>query len=290
MTENRERLKDRIRENLRGSVVSLLISVCLAGVILASIFVLRQLSDKTVGAKACPTDNIADALNLIAPTQLGIAQWQIGDYATYQYSSKLTTPLAIIKKHFGPDGIKSRLSSRDVKFHIIAELNTSGEKRHWLRVTGLDFYRRIPKALYRLVMPNDLRITPEAPMFNFVKDYIPIRTMNCNQASTPLATLVKLDEVALQTPAGRFDCVRYRVEFSTDATPIEIWANSKILPLGIVRVSTPKEVLELTAYGQDTDIQIPELIQPVIEGISTLKKGCSSCHGTPCHEFISPPF
>lgn len=289
MTEKRERLKNHIRESLQGSGISLLISVCLAGVILAGIF-LTQRSDKAVGPKACPTHNIADALNLIASTQLGIAQWQIGDSATYRYTSKLTTPQAVIEKYFGPDGIKARLSSRDVKFHIIAELNTSGEKRHWLRVTGLDFYRKIPKAIYRLVMPNDLRTTPETPWFNFVNDYIPVRTMNCDQTSTPLATLVKLEAVALQTPAGRFDCIRYRVEFSTDATPIEIWVNPKILPLGIVRVSTPKEVLELTDYGRDTDIQIPELIQPVIEGISTLKKGCNSCHGTPCHEFISPPF
>ncbi|MEH0007931.1 MAG: hypothetical protein V6Z82_04335 [Flavobacteriales bacterium] len=176
-----------------------------------------------------------------------------------------------------------------MKFHIIGELNKSGERRYWMRKSGFEFFREIPNAIYRLVMPNDLRITPESPRFNFVRNYVPEHSLDCHQMSTPLATLVKQDEVTLELSAGRFDCIHYRVEFGQNSIPIEIWASPQISPLGIVRVSTPSEVLELTSYGQDRDINIPKLIQPVIDGISTLERGCSSCHGSPCHEFIDPP-
>ncbi len=289
MDKKRERFKNLIRQSVQGYEVSLLIAVCLSAVILVSLSVLRYISDKDGGTRACPADDIIHTLNLIPSTQLGIAEWQIGDYATYRYSPMLKTPLSAITRYFAPPAIKVRLSPRNVKFHIIGELNKSGERRYWMRKSGFEFFREIPNAIYRLVMPNDLRITPESPRFNFVRNYVPEHSLDCHQMSTPLATLVKQDEVTLELSAGRFDCIHYRVEFGQNSIPIEIWASPQISPLGIVRVSTPSEVLELTSYGQDRDINIPKLIQPVIDGISTLERGCSSCHGSPCHEFIDPP-
>lgn len=278
------RVKSFIRESLQGWELSLLISVCLAGVILVSIFVFRKVSDKE---SDLPT-NMLHVLNLVPPTQLGVAQWQIGDYATYQYSRHSEMPASALEQDI-PDFLKERLVPREVKFHIIGELTTSGQRRYWMRVTGFSFYRTIPRDIYRLVSHADLRITPETPRFNFLRNYVPQRVGGSQQTSMPMATLVKLEEVTLETPEGLFECIHYGIEVGGKSTPIEIWVNPQISPRGIVRVKTPNEVLELTAYGKDTDFDIPELFRPVIEGISTLKVGCNSCHGSPCHKLISPP-
>ena len=283
-----DNLKHFIRQSFQGWELSLLISVCVAGFILVGIFVFGKDSVKEIGSKENPKDNMAYILNLIPPAQLGIAQWQIGDYATYRYRRR-STPGAVLERYFGPDVMKERWSSRDVNFHIIAELTKSEQRHHWMRITGLSFYRNIPKDIYRLVSHSDLRITPDTPRYDFVRNYIPKRFNVYQQVATPMATLVKPEEVSLETPAGKFECIHYRVKVGANLTPVEIWTNPNILPLGIVRVSTPNEVLELASYGRDTEFNIPELIHPVIEGISTLERGCSSCHGSPCHIFISPP-
>lgn len=290
MRVNRQKVKFLIRQSLQGWRRSFLISVCLALVILVGIFFLGRASYEDVEVGECPTDDLAYTLNLISPAQLGVAQWQIGEYAVYRYRRKLGTPALVLERYFSPDATKARLASRDVRFDIIGELSKSGRKRYWMRVTGLVFFRAIPADIYRLVFTDNLRITSETPRYDFARGYVPLRFSLCHQTSTPLATLVKLDEVSLETPAGSFDCIRYRAEFGSVAPPIEIWANPYILPLGIVRASTPYEVLELAAYGRDMDFNIPELIHPVIEGISTLEQGCTSCHGYDnCHKLISPP-
>ena len=284
-----DKLRDLIRQTLQGWELSLIISICLSGVILAGIFVFRKVSDQEIETgKSLPGDML-QALNLISSTQLGVPEWQIGNYATYQYRISPEMIASQRNKNI-PDFLKMRLAPREAKFHIIGELSSSGQKRYWMRVTGFYFYRDIPRDVYRLVSHADLRVTPETPQFNFVRNYIPKRFETYQQTFTPIATLVKLGEVVLETPAGRFECIHYGIEVGGQSTEIEIWVNPQIVPQGIVRASTPRNILELTAYGQDLDINIPELIQPVIEGISTLKRGCNSCHGSPCHEFISPPF
>ena len=276
---------------LQGWGNSLLISTCLAGVIFAAIFVFDDVFyNEKYGLEECLTNKLVYSLNLISPAQLGVVQWQIGDYATYQYSPSLATPQAVLGYYFGADDTKASRASREVKFHIIDELHTSGKKRYWMKITGLDFYRTVPKEIYRLASHTDLRITPETPRFDFATNYVPTPDDYCNQASMDLAKLTKLDEVTIETPAGRLGCIHYSVDFGADVPQIEIWVNPKILPTGIVRISTPTEVVELTSYGKNTDIRIPELMQPVIEGITTLEQGCTSCHGYDnCHEFISPP-
>ena len=282
------------RQSLHGWRVSLLISVCLTVLILAGIFtvssVLREASYEEVGVAECPTDEIAYTLNLISPSQLGVPQWQVGAYAVYEYKPKFSSLTSMLDQFFGTEGTKAHLSSRDVKLHIVGELGASGGKHYWLKATGLAFFRSMPRDIYRLASHLDLRLTPETPRFDIVENYVPLRFMDCNQTSTPLATLIKLEEGEIETRVGRLDCTKYRVEFGAYSSPIEIWANPKILPLGIVRIVTPTEVLDLTSYGNDVDVYIPEQFRPVYEGISTLEGGCTSCHGYDnCHEFIFPP-
>lgn len=279
-----------LQATLHGWGQSLIIAGCLAIAVLVGLHYIEKSSYEEFGLGECPTDDLAYSLNLIAPAQLGVEQWEVGDYAEYRYRRKLVTLTSVAEQYFSPSEMKSRMSARNVKYHIVGELDKLGKKRHWIKVTGLEFIRTIPRESYQLVTPADMRITSENPRYDYVKDYVPSQFNLCHQNSMPLARLTKLGEVELETAAGRFECNHYRVEFGSGSDPIEIWTNPNVLPSGIVKVSTPNEVLELISYGCDIEYDIPKFIEPVITGISTLGEGCTSCHGYDnCHESIYPP-
>lgn len=295
MRDNFTYLKAFIQHGWKSSFI---IALCLASIILIGIFVVRKSSffkespayEEMVLTTECSTDDVVYSLNLIPPEQLGVTEWEIGAYAVYQYRRQYPNLASLLKMHALPNNFRAPFATRDVKFHIIGELEVLGKKRYWLRKIGLNFFRSIPVDIYRLASHTDMRIADENPRYDFPRNYVPARFNACSQTSVPIATLIKLNEGVLQTAAGQFECVQYRVEFGTGSPPIEIWANPNVLPSGIVRVSTPNEVLELTDYGQDENFDIPAQFQPVIEGITTLAQGCTSCHGYDnCHEFISPP-
>lgn len=225
----------------------------------------------------CPNDVLRYNLNFIAPTQLRVHKWQIGDYARYRHQRK-----------------QSKLDDafdREVAFHIIAELEKSGAHGHWMRKSGFDPDRNIPRDIYRYVTVRDLRITAESPKYQYTHNYFPILHDFCEQGATPLAKLVKLGEREIETQAGTFDCIHYRVKIGTGRNQkvLEIWASPAISPLGIVRARSETESLDLISFGQDPEISIPRLFQPVVDGISKLEHGCSSCHGKGCHAMFFPP-
>lgn len=290
MAKRRALLGTVIQQSLHGWGKSLIISVGIAAAVLAGLYYMEESSYEEFGLGECPTDDIAYNLNLIAPAELGVEKWEVGDYAKYRYRRKLVTLTSVAEQYFSPSDMRSRAATRNVKYHIVGELSKSGKKRHWIKTTGLEFIRTIPRDTYQLVSPVDMRITSENPRYDYVKDYVPSQFNLCHQDSTALATLKKLGKVTLETSVGGLECTHYRVEFGPGSDPIEIWTNPKVLPSGIVKVSTPNEVLELVSYGRDMEFEIPKFIEPVIAGISTLGEGCTSCHGYDnCHESIYPP-
>ena len=180
---------------------------------------------------------------------------------------------------------------REVGFHIIAELEKSGSQGYWMKKTGFNPERGVPKDIYRYVTVQDLRITPQLSRYDFVRNYFPVLENHCEQGSIPQAKLVKLGQDTIETEAGAIECIHYRAHLGAahNYKPIEIWTSAAVPPLGIVRVQSPIETLELIAYGKDSETTVPVVFQPVIEGISTLEYGCSSCHGGGCHEMVFPP-
>ena len=253
----------------------LLIPVCLAAVILFVIVHIRESESENL---LCSNQVFLYSLNLIPPVQLGIEQWQLGDYARYRYRRK---------QEPGSDQL---LFDREATFHIVGKLDDSGSHGYWLKKTGFSYFRTFPKDIYRYVTVHDLRITPENRRYDFLQNYIPGKFSFCDQTTIPLAKLVKLGKEKIETEVGTFECIRYRAELGRSYPPLEIWASAAIPPLGIVRVRSDTEMLDLLSFGKNTEITVPQLIQPVIEGISTLDYGCNSCHGTEsCHEAIFPP-
>ena len=122
---------------------TVLFSTCLAAVLLLVILLMREPSQDNVGR--CPSEGFKDSLNFISPAQLGVKRWQIGDYAHYRHQRKQSAT--------------SNAFNREVGFHIIAELEKSGSHGFWMRKTGFNPNRNIPKDIYRYVTVHDLRIT-----------------------------------------------------------------------------------------------------------------------------------
>ena len=260
--------------NLRELVGTLLISAFIAAFILIFILVLRE---QHVELEPCKSDNFISNLNLIAPPQLGVRRWQIGDYAHYRHQRQRSENYDKL--------------DREVGFHIIGALEISGDQGYWLKQTGFFSFRTIPRDIYRWVKLHDLRTARGGMDYEYLQNYIPFRVEFCEQSDVPFAKLLKLGEEKIETEAGTFECIHYRAELTEPSREaLEIWVSPAISPLGIVRAQSENDILELISFGQNTEITIPKLIQPVIEGISTLDYGCNSCHGyETCHESIFPP-
>ncbi len=276
-------------QHLKSWGISFLIALCLLIIFLIGIAPkepphlkkARSLSDPNAFRQILSP--VKPVLNLIAPEKLGVKHWQIGDYAQYQYHQyegqlQPSSPL------FPTDAEKT------VTFQIVGDLKTTTSRRYWMKTTGLLFFRHIPTDLYQLVHPNDIRMTAENQGYRFIKNYVPSKEVYGDPSQLPVAKYVKLGKSIVETQAGHFECIHYRVELGPDFPTHEIWANAAVGPLGIVRMQSQNEVLELISFGHNGNITVPKLFQPVLQGISTLNYGCTSCHGSDnCHESIFPP-
>ncbi len=274
---HQKRFLSFIKQSFQGAVWIFLISMCFAGGILLTIALLRE-SNGEVRRGDCAPEDFIHSLNLIAPMQLGISHWDIGDSARYQHRQRRATT--------------DDTFNREIGFQIIGELERLGSRGYWLKKTGLSYHQKetIPMDLYHWVTVEDLRITSPDRCFEDPLNYFPSRFMTCNQADLSLARLVELGITEIETKAGIFECIHYFAELGWNNKTLEIWVSPAIPPLGIVRAESKTDILELISFGQETEISIPRLIKPIIDGISTLSAGCNSCHGyDDCHEMFFPP-
>lgn len=285
---NQNWLTESRRRYLMGWGISFLVSVCLLFIFLIGTapterpHIKKAQSLKNPNAFRQILDPFTPVLNLITPSELGVTQWQIGDYAEYQYHQ--------YESEFPSFQLSTADADKSVGFHIIGGLEAFPSYHYWMKTTGMLFFRHLPGDIYQLVRPNDMRITSENRRYQLLENYIPTKEVYQDPNSFPIPKLVELGPTKIQTQAGYFECIHYRVELGPDFPTHEIWTNSKIRPWGIVRMQSENEVLELVSYGQNMDVTVPKLIQPLIEGISKLGAGCTSCHEAEnCHESIFPP-
>lgn len=285
---NQKKLIGFGRRHLKSWGISFLVSFCFLFIFLIGV-IPRERSHIEEAESLLDSDTFryildpaTSALNLIVPEKLGVGHWEIGDYAEYQYHRYQSQPPSF--------PLSATDADKTVAFHIIGELETPAFQHYWMKITGLLFFRQIPGDIYQLVRPNDMRMTPENRAYKFFRNYVPSKEGFHDPNSLPRVKLVKLGRADIKTEAGRFECIHYRVELGPDFPTHEIWANAEVRPLGIVRMQSENEVLELTAFGEKSDFTVPKLFQPVFEGISKLDDGCTSCHGSDnCHESIFPP-
>ena len=202
--------------------------------ILSVIIVNRLETTTPLSPPTGPTGKLEYDLNLVAPVQLGIQQWQIGDYSRYRKT----------------DLVEGDTSSPPVfvDFHIVGELEESDAHRHWMKITGFRFFRHIPTAFYRLVTVSDLRMTPPNRTYNFTRNYVP-QLEKANQTS-PQAKLIEIGPESIKTESGTFECILFHAVLFDEETILKIWTTSRVPPLGIVRVASENEIMELVSFGQ----------------------------------------
>ncbi|MCG8462488.1 MAG: hypothetical protein MI919_39895, partial [Holophagales bacterium] len=102
------------------------------------------------------------------------------------------------------------------------------------------------------------------------------------------AELVALGKETVETVAGTWLTDRYRTDLGS--ARLDIWAHPKAGPLGIVRLRSAGELLELEETGTQQIFRVPAMLMPLLDGRSTLAHFCDSCHepGNP-HRILDPP-
>jgi hypothetical protein len=220
--------------------------------------------------------------HLLQPDVFGVYDWTVGDVSRYQLKDPKNT------------------GDREITFEVLAglepdhavaqhyQLATGG--KFWLKVSGFKGFREIPETLYHLASSNDLRVNNTWLSFRFKDDYIPLHNSVYDRYPlAPFAALTKIGPEEIETPAGRFLTTRYEARIGE--VTLDVWTHPKVSPLGVVRIQGKDQSLELLSYGRRDGQDVPTIMQPLVDGTSTLKDGCRSCHKSAeeCHIRVFPP-
>ena len=197
---------------------------------------------------------------LISPKQLGIDKWHLGDAATYQ--------------------LKTNTESKKISFSVAAR-ESGGGTRHWLRTDGLTHFNAVGVELWRLLSETSLLPGAEAEGFfyagkSFLFPLYPIMFL-------PAPILLQdLGSETVQTPIGKIECQHYFVQVHAPSGHLEplmeLWANSSVRPLGIVKARWRDETLELVNVKDPLPIEIPDVFWEVFNQNSVQDQGCARCH------------
>ena len=227
-------------------------------------------------------DGISELWHLLQPATVGVPAWSVGDFSRYFFRDERID------------------DSREVQFTIVTGLESDHavskvfeidpEGQFWLQVSGFRGFRDIHKDLFQLVTRQDMRVTSSDLSFQVQTDYFPLHhTIYDPYPVPPFAKLTLLGQETLATAVGELACDHYRMDVGS--AHLDIWTNPTVSPLGLVRAKNDFQILELQTFGTGMKTTIPDMIQPLLDGRSTLRKGCASCHQSyhECHISVFPP-
>ncbi len=228
---------------------------------------------------------IAAQLHLLSPAELGVAAWQVGDFARYHY------------QRIEPDG--RRVDLADVVFELVGQLlpghavsarsGIVGSDHYWLKIRGFESFRGHLSDIFLLVSRQDLRQYAPRPGFRFEADYIPLDYNRLHSYPPPdPPPLETLGQELVETPVGWLPCARWHTELGS--AKLQVWSHPTAGPLGLVWLRSETEILALAAFGHRQETQVPSTLQPLIDGKSTFAHFCDSCHEhDDPHSRIFPP-
>lgn len=212
---------------------------------------------------------------LCQPADLGVEEWEVGDFARYAYRCEGPRPDAW---DIAPE----------VTFEVLAKVAPEDRygvlhgrpegPAHWLRGGGMASFREVRGDDYRLATPRDLRITRSTPSFHVIDHYFPIEMNLWYEVDPPPITWVDLGTERVRTPAGERECRRLRLITLDDVPGVDVWADPAVRPLGIVRITVGGESLELLEHGRRDAIEVPPMVAHLVSGEAAMTFGCSSCH------------
>lgn len=209
----------------------------------------------------------------IAPEQLGVKAWESGESGVYQ--------------------LKTNAGCKQVSFHVMDKAESLLNDEFWLKTQGLARHDEMDIEIWRLLNLKSLRPGSERTGLIFVKGAIPFSV----QQHRPLPYRVALEHVGnedVETEIGVFECRHYLARLqSPDGSYVpllELWANSTVSPLGIVRARWRDQVLELIETQERPTPENPEMLSKTIQatksgaydGIKVSDSTVSVC--AHCHE------
>ena len=205
----------------------------------------------------------------IAPEQLGVDTWKIGDYSKYR--------------------LKTNIYSKDISFHVAAAVDEVSHEK-WLRTSGIRNINGTDVEVWRFLNTRSIRPGSSKEKVLFAKGTIPFYTQQRGAVTYPVH-LEYVGEADVKTAIGTFKCQHY---FALLVSPtghyepfLELWANASVPPLGIVRARWQDEVLELVETQVGYPFEVPEMLAEMMNMQDTKNAGtqvrhskseCSNCH------------
>ena len=164
----------------------------------------------------------------ISPAQLGVHAWDLGDFAAYQ--------------------LKTNIVSKQISYHVAGNKKTHSPDKFWLKIEGLARFNEVDVDFWHLLSVNSLLPESESDTLIFPRSAVPFFGQQHRYTPYPVL-LTPAGEVNVKTSSGIFKCQHY---FAYLLAPdgsreplLELWSNSSVRPLGIVRARWRDEVLEL---------------------------------------------
>ena len=227
------------------------IIVCITALLTFWVFLDFQKKQKAVSAFHTIVNDAPLSVRhlFISPEQLGVHAWNLGDFAMYQ--------------------LKTNTDRKQIIFHVAAQPEHPVPDQFWLRVAGLVRFKKVNIDLWRLLSAKSLRPGSESAEVLFPSGAIPFLLQQ--QRFPPYPVLLDLvGEVNVKTANGTFKCQHYFAHLQApdgSAAPLlELWTNSSVRPLGIVRARWRDEVLELIQTQTQTLYDVSEILSKTIKG------------------------
>lgn len=232
------------------------IIICITALLTFWIFLDFQKKRKTVSTFQTIIGNasLIERHLFISPAQLAVHAWNVGDMAVYQ--------------------LKTNTYSKQLTFHVAAQPETSFSNTFWLRVGGLIRSNTADVDFWRLLSVKSLLPGKEGTDVFYTNNAIPFLQQQKLFPAYPVI-LEPAGKVSIKTAGGTFKCHHYFAHLqapdgSTEPL-LELWTNSSVLPLGIVRARWRDEVLELIHTQTQFRYDIPEMLSKTIKGINLQK-------------------
>lgn len=196
----------------------------------------------------------------IAPEQLKIQDWQVGDHAVYRLQTN---------KEF-----------QEISFSVAAQDGENGNW-FWLKTDGLLKFKKKNTELWRLLDHTNLRPGIEQRSCYFIQDAIPFAFPPGKFPSDPIV-IENIGNEVLVTPFGPLDCEHVLVYIrlsDTELDPLlEMWTHPAARPLGFVRARWQDESMDLVKVQTTAVPEIPNVLLTEFDRNTPLDGSCTRCH------------
>ena len=226
----------------------------------------RQRSDQTTDFEFLIRDAPLPIRCLfLDPNRLKVKAWHTGDYSLYQW--------------------KSNFREKTISVQVAAEMDNGGEKLHWVKINGIkQFNHQIEVENWKLVNQRSFQRKNEIQSFSFIAGFIPIiNGFRIDSIYSPTIELEKIGNELLKTHGGDFQCTNYLVSMvSNDGARrpfLELWVNTDVRPLGIVRARWRDEFIEIIEVVPNRSVESSEIVKTQLNRKNAIRnQSCTQCH------------